>query len=103
MIEDPSGWTVKNNPHPYQFDRLLHNHEDKFGYVYHDFFEYADDYRTKICHSCIHREMYKAGNCIDGGDYFQCVRDGRRQESVKQFNEVQRRLNEKKTVQSKLM
>ena len=101
-LKDPSGWTVENNPHPYPYDRLLHDHEDRFGYVYKDFFEYTEDAMTVICHSCIHREMYKSGNCIDGGDYFRCTRDGHRAEAIKKFKEAQRRLNEKRTVQTTL-
>ena len=67
----------------------------KNGYHWTDYMEYYGQ-GEYICHQCISRAEYGDGNCIDGGDYFQCVRSGRREE-------LRRKYTEKKEVQTKLM
>lgn len=92
-LEDPDGWTVENNPHPApDYVRL---YPEKDGYHWTDYMEYfgVGEY---ICHQCIVRAKHGSGNCIDGGEYFQCVTTGKREELRKKYTK-------KKYVQSKLM
>ena len=92
-LKDPDGWTVENNPHPAPDYFRLYPNKD----CYHctDYMEYygTGEY---ICHQCIVRAKYGNGNCIDGGDYFQCVKSGR-------WEELRRKYEEKKDVQTTLM
>lgn len=92
-LKDPDGWTKENNPHPApDYVRL---YPDKDGGHWTDYMEYYG-HAKYICHRCIVRAKYGSGNCIDGGDYFQCVKSGRREE-------LRRKYEEKKDVQTTLM
>lgn len=43
------------------------------------------DYDKLICHTCISRAKIGSGNCVDGGDYFWCVRTGHREELRRKY------------------
>lgn len=93
-LQDPEGWTVENNPHPAPNNMRLY-HFDKDGKHWLDYMEYFGVGKY-ICHTCIKRAKYGSGNCVNGGDYFQCVKTGRREELRKKYTQ-------KKDVQTKLM
>ena len=93
-LKDPDGWTVENNPHPAP-DYVRSYPNKKNGYYWTDYMEYYGN-GEYICHQCIVRAKYGDGNCIDGGDYFQCVKSGRREE-------LRRKYTMKKDVQTTLM
>lgn len=92
-IEDPEGWTVENNPRPP--DECIRLYPDRNGDHWVDWFEWYG-YNKTICHSCIKRARGGHGNCQDGGEYFICVKNGRRAK-------LRREYERKKDVQSTLM
>ena len=81
-LEDPDGWTVENNPHP----APAHNrvYPDSDGSHWLDYMEYYG-HGKYICHACIRRAKVGSGNCLDGGDYFQCVTTGKREQLRKKY------------------
>lgn len=92
-LKDPDGWTVENNPHPAPKNLRLYPNRD--GTHWGDYMEHFGIGKY-ICHTCILRAKYGSGNCIDGGDYFQCVKNGKREK-------LRREYSQKKDVQTKLM
>ena len=92
-LEDPDGWTLENNPRPApSYLRVYPNHD---GSHWTDYLEYYG-HGKYICHKCIVRAKHGSGNCVDGGEYFQCVASGMREELRKKYTE-------KKEVQTTLM
>ena len=92
-LKDPDGWTVENNPHPAPECCRVYNDKDGSNWI--DYMEYfgVGEY---ICHTCIARAKHGSGNCQDGGDYFQCVKNGKREK-------LRRKYSKKRDVQTKLM
>ena len=92
-INDPEGWTPENNLHPIpSYMRLYTNHD---GSHWSDYMEYYSNGKM-ICHKCIKRAENGSGNCCDGGEYFICVKEGRRKKLREQYEK-------KHEVQSKLI
>mgnify|MGYP006872985394 CR=1 FL=1 len=81
-LQDPDGWTVENNPH--KAPDYMRMYPDKNGFHWIDYFEYFRS-GEMICHSCIIRAKYGSGNCLDGGEYFQCVESGKRAKLRKKY------------------
>ena len=76
-LEDPDGWTLENNPHPApDYVRVYPNSD---GTHWSDYMEYYGVGKM-ICHNCLSRAKIGSGNCRDGGEYFQCVVSGKREE-----------------------
>ena len=93
-LQDPDGWTVENNPHPApDYSRV---YPDKDGTHWLDYIEYYGTGKL-ICHNCIKRAKAGSGNCLNGGDYFQCVKTGKRSELRRKYSE------KKRDVQTKLI
>ena len=92
-LKDPEGWTLKNNPHPAPSHMRVYPNNDGSHWI--DYMEYFGVGKY-VCHNCIKRAKYGSGNCLDGGDYFQCVESGRR-------DELRKKYSQKRDVQSKLM
>lgn len=78
-LKDPRGWTKENNPHPAPDSVRVYPEPD--GSHWTDYMEYID-YDNLICHNCIARAKIGSGNCVNGGEYFQClpkdVREGKK-------------------------
>ena len=91
-IEDPDGWTLKNNKHPNENVNDPTNPDDWRNYFEWD----KESYAPIVCHSCLLRAPIGSGNCINGGEYWLCVRNGTREKNKK-------KLNAKKDVQTTLM
>ena len=81
-LEDPDGWTVENNPRP--ADETLRVYPDSDGEHWVDYFEWYG-FDKKICHGCLQRAKYGSGNCRDNGEYFQCVRSGKRERLRREY------------------
>ena len=96
-LKDPEGWTVENNPHKAPDYCRVYNDKDGSNWI--DYMEYfgVGEY---ICHQCIVRAKYGSGNCQDNGDYFLCVRTGKR---AKWRKELEHKYSQKRYVQTKLM
>jgi len=92
-LKDPDGWTVENNPHP--APSYMRLYPDRDGSHWTDYMEYFGVGKY-ICHSCIRRAKNGNGNCVDGGDYFICVKTGKRKK-------LRQKYSQKRDVQSKLM
>ena len=92
-LKDPEGWTVENNPHPTPQHLRVYLNTD--GSHWTDYMEYYGIGKY-ICHNCIRRAKVGSGNCIDGGDYFQCVKTGHREK-------LRQKYSQKREVQTKLM
>ena len=92
-LKDPDGWTKENNPHP--APNYCRVYLDRDGSHWSDYMEYYG-HGKYICHNCIRRAQHGSGNCLDGGDYFQCIRTGKRAK-------LRQLYSQKKDVQSKLM
>lgn len=84
-IQDPTGFTIHNNPHP--FEGIPISEDD-----WRCYFEWKDDMINPLkCHNCLQRAKVGSGNCVNGGKYFQCMPKWMARKKIK------------KTVQSKLM
>ena len=92
-IEDPEGWTVENNPHP--APPMVRVYPDRDGEHWSDYMEYYGVGKM-ICHSCLKRVKVGSGNCRDGGPYFICVSEGKRDKLRKEYES-------KRDVQTTLM
>lgn len=78
-IVDPSGFTPENNPHKYyDYDNITDI------YDYKRYFEYDETgiFHRK-CHQCLIRARIGSGNCINGGQYFQCMDEYLKKRKVK--------------------
>ena len=76
-LQDPRGWTIRNNPHP---NKYVHDKFDETDWRnWHEWDK--NSFHSIACHTCILRAKYGSGNCMDGGDYFIClpkdVREGK--------------------------
>lgn len=75
-LKDPTGWTLKNNPHPWNEcgDDPTYRADDE--YDYRNYHEWKPNGNGVLgCHQCILRAKYGSGNCIDGGPYFKCFHE----------------------------
>lgn len=79
VIVDPSGWSVENNPHPpneivvetaKRYNRRKSDDELDVFYFEYD----RDGWHHIVCHCCLLRAKYDSGNCMDGGEYFKCLK-----------------------------
>ena len=92
-LEDPDGWTLENNPHPApDYVRVYPNTD---GSHWSDYMEYYGVGKM-ICHNCLKRAKHGSGNCLNGGEYFQCVTSGEREK-------LRRKYEQKKEVQTTLI
>ena len=84
-IEDPTGWTVENNPHPCKYhDNPNPKVTKRKGYDWKDYYEFDEDGMTPVkCHMCLKRAEDNNGNCMDGGEYFICLPEKVRRGKVK--------------------
>lgn len=77
-LQDPRGWTIRNNPHPNKYVTDRFDETDWRNWHEWD----KNSHHPIACHNCIVRAKIGSGNCMDGGDYFIClpkdVREGKR-------------------------
>lgn len=107
-LEDPSGFTPGNNPHPPNdimigYARLYNKgkSDDELDCFY---FEYdLEGWHRVICHACLLRAKYGSGNCQDNGEYFYCLRNPEFVKSRQKRIDKYYGRKEKKTVQVKLI
>lgn len=81
-LEDPDGWTPENNQHPAPSSVRIY--PDTNGEHWTDYMEYYGIGKL-ICHTCLKRAKIGAGNCLDGGEYFQCVTSGKREKLKRKY------------------
>ena len=68
-LEDPRGWTIRNNPHPNTSVSDPLDEDD-----WRNWHEWDDrSYKSIACHMCLLRAKIGSGNCLDGGPYFICL------------------------------
>ena len=77
-LQDPRGWTIRNNPHPNKYVPDRFDETDWRNWHEWD----KNSFHSIACHNCIARAKIGSGNCMNGGDYFIClpkdVREGKR-------------------------
>lgn len=80
-LEDPDGWTLKNNKYRNKFVEDPLDPDD-----WRNWFEWDKDcVKPVICHTCLSRAKIGSGNCQNGGEYFICVKTGQRERNRRKW------------------